>query len=375
VTDVRIVPLAEFVSVDEPSAEPLIGEKRETVLPAGGRLLMYGDGGAGKTTFTIDAIAHLAAGVSWMGLHVARPLRVLIVENEGPRGMFREKLDEKIIDWDGPPFHDNVDVLEEPWAAFTFADLTVTGPAATHIEQREIDVLVAGPLASLGTIGGGTPAEVQAFVRLLDAMKATVGCQYAEWLIHHENKAGAVSGAWDRVPDTLVHVQGQGNGRTRVHWAKVRHSSALHDTSTNLVWSTGKSFAVEDSKARDLHAELLQALHKPNEFNGWHTAREAATAIKANVDKVKEALSELVEAGDLEHQKGPVGRKSHALCWRPATDSDDPSQFESVTPLEGFAQPTDSPTPPEKESVSESVELEAGETDSTDPSQFNGVAA
>lgn len=60
----RIVTLSEFISIEEPTAEPLLGSKTETLLPADGMLLMYGDGGAGKTTLTIDMAAHLGAGAS-----------------------------------------------------------------------------------------------------------------------------------------------------------------------------------------------------------------------------------------------------------------------------------------------------------------------
>ena len=307
---VRVVPLEEFIAIEEADAEPLLGIRRENLLPAGGRLLMYGDGGAGKTTFTIDAVGHLASGVRWLEIEVPRPLRFLVIENEGSRGMFREKLGEKVLDWRGPPFRHNVFVLEDPWAQFTFGDATVTEPVASFIDANEIDVLIAGPLASLGTIGGGTPAEVEAFVKLLDEVKRSVDRSYAEWLIHHENKAGAISGAWNRVPDTLVHVSGQGNGRTRVRWEKCRHASTWHDTVTNLVWTDGKSFTVEGTKVRDLLAELLEAFADDDQ---WRTAKECAELVHANIDKVRTALSSLVERGEMltkEARKDATRRRS-----------------------------------------------------------------
>jgi hypothetical protein len=104
VSEVRIAPIPDFAAVEEASAEPLVGSKRETVLPAAGILIAYGDGGAGKTTLTIDAAAHLASGTSWLGFDVGRPLRILVIENEGPRGKFRERLAEKIADWPDAPF-------------------------------------------------------------------------------------------------------------------------------------------------------------------------------------------------------------------------------------------------------------------------------
>jgi hypothetical protein len=87
----RIVDFTTFVSTEEPSAEPLLGSATETILPADGMLLMYGDGGAGKTTLTIDAVSHLASGQNWLSVDVERPVKTLLIENEGPRGKFRHK--------------------------------------------------------------------------------------------------------------------------------------------------------------------------------------------------------------------------------------------------------------------------------------------
>jgi hypothetical protein len=56
----RVVPVNEFAAVDEPSAEPLLGDEQNTVLSAGGALVVYGDGGAGKTTLELDLVFHLA---------------------------------------------------------------------------------------------------------------------------------------------------------------------------------------------------------------------------------------------------------------------------------------------------------------------------
>src|SRR5215218_4014198 len=84
-TQLRAVPIAAFAAVDEPSAEPLLGDEHDTVLSAGGALVFYGDGGAGKTTLEVDLIFHLAGADSWLGLPVPRPVKVLVIENEGPR--------------------------------------------------------------------------------------------------------------------------------------------------------------------------------------------------------------------------------------------------------------------------------------------------
>ena len=110
-----------FTETEEETAEVLVGETHDAILTAGSTAIVYGDGGAGKTTLTIDAVAHWGAGRPWLGLITCRPLRILLVENEGPREPFRRKVNRKRSTWRGGNFDDNVFVLEEPWTYFTFA--------------------------------------------------------------------------------------------------------------------------------------------------------------------------------------------------------------------------------------------------------------
>jgi hypothetical protein len=244
----RLVTLAEFAGHNEPSAEPLVGTENDTILSADGTALLYGDGGTSKTTLTIDAVAHWASGTPWLGLPTVRALRVLLIENEGPRGPFRQKLSRKLNTWQGTDFAHNVYVLEEPWARFTFAYDTHQQQLADHVKDHTIDIVVANPLQELGTEGGGTPDDVSAFYTYVNDFRDRVGRPVAIWFIHHENKAGDVSGAWERVPDTLIHARLEGQGRTALHWRKTRWSSSLHNTTMKLRWLTeNESFELEDA--------------------------------------------------------------------------------------------------------------------------------
>ncbi|MFL5934976.1 MAG: AAA family ATPase [Gaiellaceae bacterium] len=245
-----IVPLEEFASREEASAEPLLGNDSDMVIAAGSTLILYGDGGTSKTTLTIDAVLHLAAGASWLGLEVPRPLRVLLIENEGPRGPFRAKLERKLASWSGPSVEGRIHVLEDPWAAFSFAEESHRAELAAFASEHEVDLVVCGPLVALGSIGGGTPEEVSAFERLLKDFRDRVVGPIALWLAHHENKAGDVSGAWERLPDTLAHAKLEGRReRTILHWRKTRWSSRLHGERWTLRWVEGESFELVDEEA------------------------------------------------------------------------------------------------------------------------------
>jgi hypothetical protein len=243
-----VVPLAEFAGRHEASADPLYGTPEETVVAAGGRIFFYGDGGTSKTTVSVDAAAHGASGTAWLGIAVPRPLRFLVIENEGPRGKFREKLERKQSTWTGPPFAHNVFVLEEPWARFSFAIEPHRVQLAAFVREHEIDVVMANPVAEIGHEGGGTPDDVSRFGALADSFIRLAGRPVALWLVHHENKGGDVSGAWERWPDTLVHVRLEGREKSVLHWRKVRWSSELHNTRMTLRWLTESAgFAVEDA--------------------------------------------------------------------------------------------------------------------------------
>lgn len=292
-TDLVFTPLELFAAVDEPGAEPLAtAAGGGTVIPAAGLVLVYGDGGAGKTTLTLDLAFALAAGDSWLELVTPeRPLRIAIVENEGPRAEFRKKLERKLTHT-GANLDGRISVLGEPWAGFTFADDEQRRALAAVLEQAGIDVLIVGPVASVGMEGGGTPDEITRFEQLLRATRDLVPREFAIVLVHHENRIGRVSGAWERVPDTLLHVTGQGHGRTRLYWQKVRWSSALHGTTTQLVWADGESFTVEakpEISEDTMTTELLAAVRE-NPGGSWSKIREHVTGKAAEIARVRDRL-------------------------------------------------------------------------------------
>ena len=171
--------------------------------------MVYGDGGVGKTTLVVDLTCHLAGGDDWLGLTVPRPVRVLLVENEGPRPLFRRKLERKLAGWQGSPLDDRVQILEEPWSELDFADPAWRDALGRAAADREIDLLAVGPVTSAGMEGAGTIAEARAFLTLVKDVRARSGRPLAIVLVHHENKGGKVSGAWEGTGDTLLHVQQQ----------------------------------------------------------------------------------------------------------------------------------------------------------------------
>jgi AAA domain len=240
------VPLADFVTVEEPGSDAILGDAAGALIPEGGDAMLYGDGGVGKTTLSIDLAFHLAAGDPWLGISVPRAVRVLIVENEGPRPLFRTKLGRKLASWTGSELGDRVRVFEEPWGAFTFADERWRQDLAAEIAELAVEVLLVGPVTSCGMTEAGTIQEVRAFLALVEDVRLRSERTLATLLVHHENKGGRVSGAWEGIGDTLLHVQQQGHGHVRLYVQKARWASEQHATTLNLEWAPGDSFALAD---------------------------------------------------------------------------------------------------------------------------------
>lgn len=341
-----------FAAVDEKGAEPLVvaigsDEKLRAVIPSGGLVLVYGDGGVGKTTLLLDLAAHLASGMRWCGtLEPVRPLRIAWIENEGPRPMMRVKIAGKLAAWNGDPIAGRILVLEEPWAAFTFRRDDLRRQLTAALDEHEIDLLIAGPLGRLGMEGAGTTDEIREFLQLVDAALGACHTRPAFTLVHHENRAGLPSGAWEREPDTLIHVQGQGHGRTRVHWQKVRWGSFLHGKSTQLVWADGEGFSVDerpDATPETMADEILEAARQ---FPGgsWTAIRKQ---VRGNASEAAVVRDKLLATGRLVNTAGREGYFNLAL-----PDTTDATRSEPGTALERRTVPaTDGATEPSRSTV------------------------
>ena len=309
----RVVAADEFIAFEEPSAAALLGTSAEALLTRDGFLLFYGEAGASKTTLAIDLVAHLASGVSWLGFEVPRPLRVLLIENEGPRGPFRAKLRRKVEEWDGPPFAHNVFIFAEPWGRLNLADQTHRETLAAFAREHEIDVIVCGPLKRLGMTGGGTPDDVRVFSEHLRALQELCG-GVALVMTHHENKTGGVSGAWEGEPDTFINVAVDGGGgRTTLHIRKARWAPSWHKKKLVLAWTSGEGFVpIEaETRSRDLRAELLAV----RADGTWKREKDWKGLLRCR--DLKNLLDALVAEGRWERQKGAPGLRANAIGYRP----------------------------------------------------------
>jgi AAA domain-containing protein len=343
---VRLVTVHDFTAVDEPGADPIVGEEGEVLIPENGDVMFYGDGGASKTTLAIDLAVHLAAGDDWLGARISRPVRVALVEAEGPRPLFRRKLRHKLDGWQGGAIGDRLQVLESPWGEFRFPD---GDEVAERLGELEVDVLIVGPLTRVGWEELGTLQQVRDFTAVIAAFRKRTGRPLTVVLIHHENKGGTVSGAWEGAGDTLLHAQVRARGKTTLTVQKARWSGEWHKRTLELRWTDGEGFEVIEEPDRDLITEIKAWLiERPEHYHS--TAKEIATekrieradgtveklkGIGAKQNEVRDALEDRqdlfrVRTGE---QAKAVGRRANARVWDvkegPGDEADEGDLFDA----------------------------------------------
>jgi hypothetical protein len=265
-----------------------------------------------------------------------------MIENEGPRPLFRRKVARKLAGWTGSPLTGRIGIFSEPWGEFTFADESWRAALAAKVREEEIDVLIAGPVTRLGMNEAGTLQQVRDFMELVKAVRVESGRRLAVILVHHENKGGAVSGAWEGAADTLLHVEARGPGHTRLHVQKARWSSDHHGTHLDLAWAEGEGFTLEEAIDRDYTAEIAALLADGK----WRTLTEIANkrdhkeqpGIGAGKDTVRDTLKGRPDLFT-ERRGTDVGRSATATVYglasaqKPVEPVTDPQRTGDATGL------------------------------------------
>jgi len=331
----------EFVKHPVPEAEPIVTDASgATALAADGFALTYGDGGAGKTTLWLDGSMHFAAGVPWLDglLKPKGKLRIGWVENEGPQEEFRRKLERKLAAWRGRVQADHFHVLEAPWGALDLRLAEHRRGLGDAVRDLDLDLLIVGPLNDLGMEGGGTPDEVRAFHGHLKNVQALAGRFVSLMVLHHENTAGRVSGAWAGRPDLLVHVTAQGNGTTRVLWQKAKWSSSLHRTTNQLHWLEHEGFALAEPEAArpERTWEGIEGFVLANGGTAWNAVE---SAVEGRAKYLQGRRDAMLEAGVLLNAGTAKGFK----LWH-RDDPARPSLDTNGSRVGTAAEPLDSPS-------------------------------
>lgn len=310
-----------FIAADYPEAEALWGEPDRPKLARGSLLMVYGADGSGKSTWTIDGIVHLAAGADWLGYPVPRPVRFLIIENEGPPSLFRAKLEARIRAWDGPDPTDNLFFFKGPWGSFSFANPRCRAALTAFCQKHKVDGVAANPTLSLGVGASGKPDETDQFVDWLTecGLKTTL----AFWLLHHENKAGQISGDWGRHPDTKVSLQRDGNQqRTKLDWAKVRWGSPPPEEKVVMLDWILETQSYSISELDTIGASDTELEQRIADFLTAHPL-SSTTAVETKVKGTATRIRQLLDGPRFDSIKGQRGAKLWVNATTPSASAND----------------------------------------------------
>ena len=334
---------------------PLLGsrEDRDVVISANGVVMIYGDAGAGKTTLQVDLIAHLAAGVDWHGIKVPKPVRQVVIENEGDRAEFRMKLELKLDSWQGDDFDAMVDVLDEPWGAFTLDDTAHVDELAAFVREHDVDLVWMGPGVEIGMKGAGTPDDVKLFESRLRELRGMLDRPLAVGIPHHENKGGDISGAWGRWPATVIRVEGE-KRTTKLTFRKARHSSMRQSTTVVLAWADNESYTLVETDTtgpRKAPAEAIAIWIRGPECGGRATPKQIREQFDIGDTTLRDRREDLANLG-IDYRQD--GRESEyldrdvypAIAGSPDETHPDPhpTAKRGVTKTRG--QPNDNPVSP-----------------------------
>ncbi len=336
----------DFVAQQVERPTPLLGNAEISVIPPGGLVILAGRPGSGKTTLALDLGCHLAAGLPWPpkdetatktapdAWPVSRPLRVALVENEGPQEMFRMKLAEKLERFpiDLRTTGGKLTVSTFRWGSFSFADPEISERARVELDEDAIDVVIGDPLASLGPEGVGSPAETRAFVATLRPLG--LGTNRTFLFLHHfrervdrtEDEMQRISGAWGGHIDTLLTLAATGSpDQARLSYPKLRWSSVREPSPIILgrIWKTGgfETLGVEDDVAilePLIYSHLTERRARNETRKGYATAAEIGKAITKGPAAVKKALEGAPHLFDLatgDRAKALGAKARNAKLW------------------------------------------------------------
>jgi hypothetical protein len=327
---VRFVRGDKFLEADYPAPVTIYGDERDRLIVQGSLTLVYGDGGAGKSTFTVDAIAHFAAALPWLGITVPGPVRVLVIENESGQGLFQQKLAEKVASWGkGADWIKNVYVYAEPWGAFSFANNETCAALREFCTVQAIDLVVVNPLFGVGGPGAGKPEETSAFIERLKTCGLWSVPPLGFWLIHHENKSGQVSGDWLCHPDTVIELEQDGDQpQTKLRWVKTRWASTPSEARPKkqlLEWLTEhKGYEVLDvslSGNAVTDAELQERLDEYLVTHAGSSMQAVYKGVTGDNTRLKALLERGAEAGTHTMNPGSHGAKLWSLASEAETSS------------------------------------------------------
>ena len=152
------VPAEAFAAVREPSAEALLGDPHgSNVLSRGGLVVVYGNGGAGKTTLgarrRVPSVQRQRVARA-----TGRAVPCRVGRERGAARRVPRQARQEVRAREGPPLEGRLNALEEPWARVNLSNATTAPSSPAGSSNRKSTCWWRGRCSGSG-VQGRTPAK------------------------------------------------------------------------------------------------------------------------------------------------------------------------------------------------------------------------
>jgi hypothetical protein len=308
----------ELMALPDPLADAmLVGP----LVARGGRTIIVGDTGHGKTALALQLAASVLTGAEALGYQGARTGPVLIVDLEqGLRSIKRALRDAGLDD------RDDVIYVRAPDGLALDSDSEHFAELERLCREHHPKVFLLDPYYKAHRGDSNEERGVVDLMRYLDALRSRHG--FALILPAHPRKdpaSGATrkltlhdvagSGAIVRGAEVVIAIERLSHGYARLRILKDRDGDLPVGEPWPLIFTRGEGFKLdpkEEKTAEQLEQRIL------GDEGAWCTVKEWAADLGIRERRAKEVLEQLVESGQVQTMIGPPGRSPRAHCYSTA---------------------------------------------------------
>jgi hypothetical protein len=308
----RPVSAIEFLQLPEPAAgHELLGP----LVLRGGRTLVGGDSGHGKTTLAYAMVAAIVGGtelLGWTGIGLG-PALIIDLE-QGVRSIKRGIREAEL----GPEtfvlnLPDGLALDQNPGELKLLED---------SISALRPSVISLDPYYKAHRGDANEERAVTDLMRNLDRLRSEY--MFALLLPAHVRKdiqGGGVrkltladiagSGAISRGAEIVLGIERLSHGQARLRYLKDREGDLPVGDAIDLLYSHEEGFTVKEGPS----SESIEGSILAVEDSGWLTAKEWRVLIGFGMNETKRVLERLAAARQIAFMVGPEGRSSSARCF------------------------------------------------------------
>lgn len=306
---------------DEPDINT--GQLLGPLILSGGRTIVVGDTGEGKTSLVMQMIRAVLDGNDFLDWNGPGSGRALIIDLEQGRRSVKRSLREN-----GLERRDDVDLALVPDGLALDRDTEHFTELDRVIGEGGYTIVALDPYYKAHRADEpNAERPIVDLMRMLDRLRADYG--FSLLLPAHPRKQApgsatirhltihdiAGSGAIVRGAEVVIGIERIAVGVARLRFLKDREGDLPIGEAWSLIYSKSEGFRRDPKDLeppKDYPAIVLEVLSTDR----WMTAKEVKVAAKIGETAAEKALKTLLGKELVEYQQGPEGRQKTAQCYR-----------------------------------------------------------